>query len=133
MCIRHRTSLIDYDEFCGLKATGDGKGYPVKEVTVRMLKQWRDEDRPHQLIDVRREFERAIADIGAEHILQEEVEQHTDRIRRDVPVVIHCRSGKRSADVIEVLEKKYGFTNLYNLAGGVLAWSDEIDPSLPKY
>lgn len=128
-----QTTLIDYDEFCGLKPAGEQKEYPVREVTVTQLKKWRDEQYAHQLIDVRKEFEIEIASIGAEHILQEEVEQHLDRIRKDVPVVIHCRSGKRSADVIRILEAKYGYTNLFNLKGGVLAWSDEIDPSLPKY
>ncbi len=128
-----QTTLIDYDAFCGLKPTDGQKDALVKEVTVTELKKWRDEGHAHQLIDVRKEFEIEIASIGAEHILQEEIEQHLDRIRTDIPVVIHCRSGKRSADVIALLEKKYGFANLFNLKGGVLAWSDEIDPALPKY
>jgi len=125
--------LIDYDAFCGLTGSETTNQYTLQEITVKELKTWRDQEKDHQLIDVRKDFEIAISNIGAEHILQEEIEQHIDRIRKDIPVVIHCRSGKRSGDVIEILEKKYGFQNLYNLVGGVLAWSDEIDPTLPKY
>jgi adenylyltransferase/sulfurtransferase len=125
--------LIDYDAFCGLTGSEPAHEYTLQEITVKELKAWRDQEKDHQLIDVRKDFEIAISNIGAEHILQEEVEQNIDRIRKDIPVVVHCRSGKRSGDVIEILEKKYGFQNLYNLVGGVLAWSEEIDPTLPKY
>lgn len=55
------------------------------------------------------------------------------RFLKDKPVVIHCRSGARSASVINALETQYGFTNLFNLKGGILAWAMEIDPTIPSY
>jgi rhodanese-related sulfurtransferase len=59
-----------------------------------------------------------------------EVIGHAALIPRDCPVVFHCQSGKRSAAVVYSLEKKFGFTNLYTLRGGVMAWGDQIDPGL---
>ena len=56
-----------------------------------------------------------------------------DKIASDKNVVLHCRSGVRSAKAIAALEKKYGFKNLYNLKGGILAWANEIDPTMAKY
>ena len=61
------------------------------------------------------------------------VPDHVDKIAKDKKVVVHCRSGKRSGNAIQFLEQQHSFDNLYNLAGGILAWSDEIDPSIPKY
>ena len=61
------------------------------------------------------------------------VVDNADKFKADVPVIVHCRSGKRSATAIMQLEKQFGLNNLYNLEGGILAWADEIDPSLAKY
>jgi adenylyltransferase/sulfurtransferase len=82
---------------------------------------------------VREDYEYDIANIGGELIPLGKVEEHINKISSDKDVVIYCRSGKRSADAIQVLEKKYGFKNLYNLKGGILAYADEIDQSLAKY
>mgnify|MGYP001805106688 CR=1 FL=1 len=62
-----------------------------------------------------------------------EIESAVNKISSDKQVVVHCRSGKRSADAIKILEKKYGFTNLYNLQGGILAWADKVDHAMAKY
>ncbi|MDQ3290678.1 MAG: rhodanese-like domain-containing protein, partial [Bacteroidota bacterium] len=62
-----------------------------------------------------------------------QVESAVDKIASDKNVVVHCRSGARSAKAIAALEKKYGFKNLYNLKGGILAWANEIDPTMAKY
>ncbi len=86
-----------------------------------------------QLIDVREPYEYEICHLGGELIPMAEVMDHVDRISRDKKVVVHCRSGKRSASVIRALEQLHGFDNLFNLEGGVLAWADEIDPEMPKY
>lgn len=105
----------------------------MKEVTVQELKRMRDNNEAHQLIDVREPHEAEIAAIGGQLIPMGEILQHVDEIAKDKPVIIHCRSGARSASVVQALEKQHGFTNLYNLKGGILAWAREIDPSLPTY
>jgi adenylyltransferase/sulfurtransferase len=105
----------------------------MKEVTVQQLKQMRDNKEDFQLIDVREPHEAEIASIGAELIPMGEIVHKAERISRDKPVIIHCRSGARSASVILALEKQYGFTNLSNLKGGILAWAKEIDPSVAMY
>jgi molybdopterin/thiamine biosynthesis adenylyltransferase/rhodanese-related sulfurtransferase len=126
------TGLIDYDNFCGIHPQENGKS-SVKEITVRELKQLADNHADYQLIDVREPYEYDIVNLGGELIPLKTVEESIDKIRSDKKVVIHCRSGARSAKAIETLERKFGFSNLYNLKGGVLAWADEIDKSLPKY
>ncbi|RMG82555.1 MAG: rhodanese-like domain-containing protein [Bacteroidetes bacterium] len=86
-----------------------------------------------QLIDVREPYEYEIANLQGELIPLGSVAESADRIARDKKVVIHCRSGKRSADAIRELERLHGFDNLYNLKGGILAWSKEIDNQVPTY
>jgi rhodanese-related sulfurtransferase len=105
----------------------------MKEITVLELKNMKDTQQDFQLIDVREEHEFDMCNIGGELIPMGEVLDNIEKIHKDKKVVIHCRSGKRSASVIVALEQNHGFTNLYNLKGGVLAWADEIDPSLTKY
>lgn len=87
-----------------------------------------------QLIDVREDYEVEICTMGGVHIpMGEVVDKAEEMIKRDVPVVVHCRSGKRSAAVISHLESAMGYSNLSNLAGGILAYAEEIDTSLEKY
>jgi adenylyltransferase/sulfurtransferase len=105
----------------------------MKEITVKELKQLKDSGADFQLIDVREEHEFDICNIGGELIPMGEIMDKVDKINRDKQVILHCRSGKRSASILMALEQQHGFTNLYNLKGGILAYSDEIDPSLPKY
>jgi rhodanese-related sulfurtransferase len=105
----------------------------MKEVTVLELKKMMDAHEDFQLIDVREEYEADIAAIGGKLIPMATVMQHIDEIAKDKKVIVHCRSGKRSATVIQALEQQHGFTNLYNLKGGILAYADEVDPSLAKY
>lgn len=105
----------------------------MKEVTVQQLKQMMDAGEAYQLIDVREPYEVEICTIGAKQIPMGEVLSRVDEIKTDIPVVVHCRSGARSGNIIRMLEMQNGFTNLYNLKGGILAWADEIDDSLEKY
>lgn len=105
----------------------------MKEITVKELKAWMDSGEDFQLIDVREPNEFEVAQIGGELIPLATVPDHVDKFARDKKVVVHCRSGKRSANAIMFLENQHGFDNLYNLEGGILAWSDEIDPSVMKY
>ncbi len=105
----------------------------MKEVTVQELKKLIDRKADFQLIDVREPHEYDICNLEGELIPMAQVPDNTDKIAKDRQVVIHCRSGKRSGDMVIWLEKTYGFTNLYNLKGGILAWAKEIDPTMPTY
>ena len=127
-----QTKLIDYEFFCGI-GTEDQDATKVKEITVGELNEWMIKGEDFQLIDVREPYEYEISNISAELIPLATIEENADKISSDKKVVVHCRSGARSAQAIERLEKKFGFTNLYNLKGGILAFADEIDHSLAKY
>ena len=105
----------------------------MKEVTVQELKAMRDKKEDFQLLDIREEYEYDICNLGGTLIPMGEVADNLEKISKDKKVVVHCRSGKRSASVIQMLEQQYGFTNLYNLKGGIMAWSEEIDHDMPKY
>jgi rhodanese-related sulfurtransferase len=104
----------------------------MKEISVSELKNWRDQGKIHQLIDVREEFEYDAANIGGELIPMGSIPEHLDAIRKDIPVVLQCKSGARSGNIARFLEQ-HGFTNVYNLSGGIFAWIDEIDTSMSKY
>lgn len=105
----------------------------MKEVNVHELKKMMDAKEDFQLIDVRETREHEYCNIGGELIPMGTVLSRIDQIDRNKKVVIYCRSGNRSANVVMALEQKFGFENLYNLKGGILDWSDEIDPTVPKY
>ncbi len=126
--------LIDYEAFCAIdlkhavKDTGT-----THEISVQKLKAWIDGGKDFQLIDVREPYEYDIANLGGILIPKGEILKHLEAIERNKDVVVHCRSGKRSRDVINLLEKEAGLNNLLNLEGGILAWADEIDPSMAKY
>lgn len=104
----------------------------MKEITVQELKQKIDNKEDFQLIDVREVFEYEVSDIGGLNIPLGGVLIESDKIERDKPVIVHCRSGKRSAAAIMQLEQQ-GFDNLYNLVGGILAWQDAFEPNMPVY
>lgn len=105
----------------------------MKEKTVQELKSMIDNKEDFQLIDVREPDEFDTCNINGQLIPMGEIPANIDKIAKDKPVVIHCRSGSRSGRMVQFLEQNYGFTNLYNLKGGILGWIDEIDPSLTKY
>ena len=105
----------------------------MKEVTVQELKQMQDAGEDFQLIDVREPNEYEIANLGGELIPLGDLPQNIDKISKDKKVVMQCRSGGRSGNAVQYLEQNHGFDNLYNLKGGILAYADEIDPSLTKY
>ncbi|GIV33967.1 MAG: molybdenum cofactor biosynthesis protein MoeB [Chitinophagales bacterium] len=128
--------LIDYEQFCGIpqqKQQNQKSQQGVKEITVQELKAMLDNQEDFQLIDCREPYEYEIVNLQGELIPLGQILEAKDRIATNKKVVIHCRSGQRSANAIKALEQKYGFENLYNLKGGILAWAAEIDPSLPRY
>jgi len=129
------TQLIDYQEFCGiLPETLEEKNLKngIPQMTVKELKRRLDAGDDFQLIDVREPYEYQIAQIGGKLIPQNDVPNRLGEIDREREVVVHCRSGARSQRIAEFL-KQAGYPNVSNLAGGILAWSEEIDPKVPKY
>ena len=105
----------------------------MKEVTVKQLKEMIDNKEDIQVIDVRELNEFNAANLGGELIPLASVPQNVDKFSKDKKVIVHCRSGKRSANAISFLEGNYGFENLYNLKGGILAYKAEIDDSLNAF
>lgn len=104
----------------------------MKEISVQELQEKMDSGEDFQLVDVREDFEYEMSNLGGVLIPLGGILIETDKIEKDKPVVVMCRSGKRSAVAIAQLEAQ-GFTNLYNLQGGILAWAQEIDPEMQVY
>jgi len=102
----------------------------MKEISVTELKKMLDSKDDFQLIDVREQYEYDSANLGGELIPLATVINEVERISKDKKVIIHCKSGGRSGVAISQLESKFGFTNLYNLKGGIMAYAREIDPTL---
>ncbi len=129
-----QTGLIDYQQFCGIGGAEDHEEkLPVKSINVKQLDSLIKQKANIQIVDVREAYEYDIANIHGELMPKSEVTNYIQKIAKDKQVVVHCRSGKRSSDVIELLQEKYGFENLYNLEGGILAWAKEIDQTMPTY
>ncbi len=104
----------------------------MKEISVQELKEKKDTGEDFQLIDVREDFEFEMSNLGGLLIPLGGILIEANKVDKTKPVVVMCRSGKRSAAAIMQLER-LGYTNLYNLKGGILAWADEIDPTINVY
>jgi len=102
----------------------------MKEIDVQTLKSWIDSGKDFQLIDCREDFEYDMGHINGELISLNTIIDQETKVARDKDVVIHCRSGKRSGMAVKELESRFGLQNLYNLTGGILAWKEQIDPSV---
>jgi len=129
------TKLIDYDQFCGIVPAAKEES-PMKngipQISVTELKRRMDAGEKPFILDVREPFEYQIANIGGTLIPQGQVPQRLAELDRDREIIVQCKSGGRSQRIAEFL-KQSGYPNVANLAGGILAWSDEVDPSVPKY
>ena len=104
----------------------------MNEVTVLELQSMIDQKKDFQLIDVREPFEYEVSNINGLNIPLNGILLEADKVAKDIPVIIQCRSGKRSAQAVMLLEQQ-GYTNLSNLQGGILAWKEEIDPEMDVY
>jgi len=120
------TELIDYEQFCGVAMN-------VPVVSVRELKQKLDAREPVQLVDVREPFEHEIASIDSAQLIPlGELPDRLNELDRERLTIVHCHSGMRSAQAVRLL-REAGFSNVFNLEGGIAKWSDEIDSDVPKY
>ena len=104
----------------------------IPQLTVKELKRRMDAGEDVYILDVREPYEYRIANLGGQLIPQNEVPNRLAEIDRDREVIVQCRSGSRSQRIAEFL-KQVGYPRVVNLAGGILAWSDEIDPKVQKY
>lgn len=123
--------LVDYAAFCGI-ATREDTDESVPEISPEGLLAWRTEGRQHLLIDVREPYEYGIAQMGGELIPLGIITESLDRIPRDLPIILHCRSGVRSARALKLLRQQ-GYDEVYSLAGGILAWQERVQPELARY
>jgi adenylyltransferase/sulfurtransferase len=135
MCGDHRTitKLIDYEEFCGIRgeeapAMTDG----MREISATELKARQDRGDNLFVLDVREPHEYQICNLNGKLIPLGDLQRRVNELDSSAEMVVHCRSGKRSADAIRFLQTA-GFKKLWNLKGGILAWADEVDPRMPKY
>lgn len=135
ICGEHRTitKLIDYAEFCGIRGEeAPASQSTVPEITPRELKARLDRGDDLYILDVREPHEYQICNIGGHLIPLGDLSRRVNELDSSREIVAHCRSGKRSAEAAEFL-RKAGFRKIWNLKGGILAWSDEVDSTVPKY
>ena len=126
------TRLIDYQEFCGIRGEEAAPTVSVPEITPKELKARLDRGDDLFILDVREPHEFQICQIGGHLIPLGDLPRRVSELDSSREIVAHCRSGKRSADAVAFL-KQAGFKKIWNLKGGILAWSDEVDPKVPKY
>ena len=135
------TQLIDYKQFCGVtdqptgqhpEAQAQMKQQTEWDITVQEFKKLRDEGADFVLLDTREPHEYQICNLGGTLIPPRQFAQRFKELDSDAEIVVHCRSGERSAKIVQVLRAS-GFGKARNLRGGILAWADHIDPTMPKY
>jgi adenylyltransferase/sulfurtransferase len=129
------TELIDYDAFCGVVSDDAQRAAAGSTITALELKEMIDAGKEFALIDVREQNEYEIVNIpGATLIPKDRIlsGEALAEIPQDKPVVLHCKSGARSAEALAALHRA-GFKDAVHVGGGVLAWVKQVDPSLPVY
>lgn len=129
------TELIDYEAFCGVVSDDAQAAAAGHTITPQQLKEMIDADKPFSLIDVREQNEFEIVRIPGSVLIPKDrilSGEALAEIPQDRPVVLHCKSGVRSAEALSVLHRA-GFADATHLGGGVLAWVKQIDPSQPLY
>ncbi|MFN2626172.1 MAG: molybdopterin-synthase adenylyltransferase MoeB, partial [Mycobacteriales bacterium] len=127
------TELIDYDAFCGTVSPEAADAARGSTITATQLKAMFDRGEDFLLVDVREPAERDIVEIPDSVLIPKgELPARVAELPQERPVVLYCRSGQRSADALAFL-KSAGFANAQHVAGGVLAWQQQVDPSLPTY
>ncbi len=135
MCGTHRKihQLIDYNEFCGIRGEEEPESHlQVPEITARELKERLDRGEDIFILDVREPHEYQICNLKGHLIPLGELPRRVHELDSAREIVAHCKSGKRSAQAVDFL-RQAGFRKIYNLHGGILSWSTEVDPSVPRY
>ena len=133
-CGKHPTikELIDYNEFCGIRGEEKPVETGIPEMQVEELKRRLDKGDDLYVLDVREPHEYQICNIGGHLIPLGDLPKRVNELDSSREIVAHCRSGVRSGKAVAFLQQA-GFKKVHNLAGGILAWADRIDPKMPKY
>ncbi|PYV48315.1 MAG: molybdenum cofactor biosynthesis protein MoeB, partial [Acidobacteria bacterium] len=126
------TKLIDYQEFCGIRGEEVEAEVTTSEMQVEELKQRLDRGEDLFVLDVREPHEYQICNLGGHLIPLGDLPNRVSELDTSKEIVAHCRSGVRSAKAVNFL-RQAGFKKVHNLAGGILAWADRVDPTMPKY
>src|SRR5579864_371496 len=126
------TKLIDYNEFCGIRGEEKPVSSGLPEMQVEELKRRLDAKDDLFVLDVREPHEYQICNIGGYLIPLNDLPKRVNELDSSREIVAHCRSGVRSAKAVAFLQQA-GFKKVHNLAGGILAWADRVDPRIPKY
>src|SRR6476646_2754288 len=126
------TQLIDYNEFCGIRGEEKPVETGIPEMQVEELKRRLDAGENLYVLDVREPHEYQICNIGGHLIPLGDLPKRVNELDSSQEIVAHCRSGARSAKAVDFL-RQAGFRKVHNLAGGILAWADRVDPTMPKY
>lgn len=124
--------FIDAADGAGFKIDNPNRPAAVKEISPKQLKAMLDEGKVTAFLDVRTEKERAVAKIEGTKLLDDQVMAETEALPKDAHLVFQCHTGRRSRAAAEHF-LKLGFKNVYNLAGGIEAWSKDVDPKVPRY
>ena len=125
--------LIDYQEFCGIPQHAPEPVPVTGDISVVELKQRLDKGDKFQFIDVREPHEWQICRIpGTTLVPLGELPKRLSELDPNSEIVVHCKSGGRSGKAVDLL-KQNGFVNARNVVGGILAWADQVDKSVPKY
>src|SRR5437764_1067504 len=134
VCGKHPTvtELIDYQEFCGIRGDEVEAEVTTSEMQVEELKQRLDRGEDLFVLDVREPHEYQICNLGGHLIPLGDLPNRVSELDTSKEIVAHCRSGVRSAKAVNFL-RQAGFKKVHNLAGGILAWADRVDPTMPKY
>lgn len=126
------TGLIDYNEFCGVLPDGSGLGFN-EVISVKQLKELRDNEVDHVLIDVREPHEQEISTIEGSILMpQNEIEDLITDVPKNKLIILQCKTGIRSGRALFKL-RQMGYINIKNLQGGINAWAKQIDTRLPTY
>lgn len=128
------TQLIDYEQFCGVRGQETPPPAPVGgEISVQELKQRLDRGDKVFILDVRNPPEYQICKLAGSTLLPlPDLPMRVKELDPEQEMIVHCKSGMRSAKAIAFL-KEQGFTRLRNLTGGIMAWAQQIDPTMPTY
>ncbi len=124
--------LIDYNEFCGIRGEEVTVEPTSGDIQVEELKKRLDRGDDLFVLDVREPHEYQICNINGHLIPLGDLPKRVNELDSSKEIVAHCRSGVRSAKAVDFL-KQAGFKKVHNLAGGILAWADRVDPKMPKY